>query len=631
MASSVIQVPTGYPYTVETPVLSFVVPTENDDLELWIGFLTDLVNLGEGAYVQITIGSRYDEFLEKFKWINTEGPPSSMNFKWKITSNDTDESGLSSLEPIFSYKPNIFAMELSSVKSVSKGWWGTVETLEFVKELSLPLCTEVGEEAFKDSNLKYVNLQSAEKIMVSAFEGCISLVQVDIPVCHTLQEASFKRSGLKGLDAFALKSVSDSACEMCVDLTHVNAPLLETVGGFAFEGCVKLLKIDFPECTKISDEAFQGSSALEEVVLPKCNTMGPRCFQNCTKLARVSAPLCTDIETGAFHGCDLKTLFLSSYEGDSTPLGDLKNASVVGPPAFQEINGTEIRNSNLLTWIADNEAMSIAGPSATEDPIGGIIVRMNDLRRHPLIHSLKFQDFDVHDVLRPILNTSLEVFQTKYVPRIVSCVEKMSGVIADADTYRLAENDRNISVVALVSVAGVTQAVHVIKNGRVFDGLPQNADTAPVKPTDTPFYNETFVIGIMDPKAPYTVTKYNYGNTVTAFLRMMLQLENGEHEEASQTLVSMRKDLKTEQDLLSFLQSSKNAKVAQYLETYGDALKDLESNMHSVFEELVRVRDAVKTAGGTIGNNSEEVAKKMAHAIGRVVSMKSIINKYRAL
>jgi len=249
---------------------------------------------------------------------------------------------------------------------------------------------------------------------------------------------------------------------------------------------------------------------------------------------------------------------------------------------------------------------------------------------HPAWASLSFQDFDEHDVVRPILNSdSVRAFETTYKDRIVERIGSMPGVIENSGVYRFAENSENISVVALVHIEEETKTVFVIRNGLVVDMANYTVTESAI--SSLPVDNTLFVIGITDDQAPYTIAKFNYGNTVTAFLRMMLQLENGDYAEAKSSLVLMKKDLDMETDLLGFLQSSNNVKVANYLKVYGSALEDLEKEMNTMFEELVRIREAVKTAGGAIGSNSAEVAGRMTKAMGRVISMKCIIDKYKSL
>jgi len=111
--------------------------------------------------------------------------------------------------------------------------------------------TEIGDDAFRNSNITSIKSNTVKKIGTWSFDDCTNLKTVDFPNTTTIGSYAF---------------VS------CSNLESVNFPKLKTIGDHAFLFCEKLTKfLGNPNITSIGYNAFaaeQEGSKVKQVPIP---------------------------------------------------------------------------------------------------------------------------------------------------------------------------------------------------------------------------------------------------------------------------------------------------------------------------------------------------------------------------
>jgi hypothetical protein len=236
------------------------------------------------------------------------------------------------LPAIFFFNPKIIYLKTNSEYIVFKYTRG----ITYNSEVTIPdtykglPVTAIGKGAFKNSNVKNVNLPNGlESIKTEAFMNCSNITEITIP--RTVTE------------------IRASAFENCKKLTTVklNEGLL-SIRARAFKKCSKLKEIDLPDTLEyLGAGAFSYCSSLVEVTIPKkVIELNGQTFEHATSLKKIN--LHNDIISihgGVFAGC---------Y--------NLNN--VVLPTKITEIRGNTFENCTSLTSITIPEGVTRIGGSA---------------------------------------------------------------------------------------------------------------------------------------------------------------------------------------------------------------------------------------------------------------------------
>ena len=99
------------------------------------------------------------------------------------------------------------------------------------------------------------------------FGDCSSLTSVNFPVCTSIGQEAFRCTSLTSVNFPACTEIGESAFYSCTSLTSVNFPECMYIGSFAFLGCSSLTSVSFPACTDIGIAAFAGCSSLSRLYL----------------------------------------------------------------------------------------------------------------------------------------------------------------------------------------------------------------------------------------------------------------------------------------------------------------------------------------------------------------------------
>ena len=209
-------------------------------------------------------------------------------------------------------------------------------TVETIKDNAFGGCTSL-------SSVYFTAPSVVESICSMAFQGCTSLPGITIPAsvetlsahafdgCSSLLEVNFETSSklatlgtavfqnCTALDVISLPSgvtaIPDKAFMGCSALEKIKmGTRVESVGNYAFDGCVSLPSIVLPatSVTSIGRHAFSGCVSLKAFSLPsRLKTVDEYTFYGCTSLESVIIPFNVQtIGAGAFRGCHLTEVTL---------------------------------------------------------------------------------------------------------------------------------------------------------------------------------------------------------------------------------------------------------------------------------------------------------------------------------
>lgn len=260
-------------------------------------------------------------------------------------------------------------------------------------EISGKKVTSIGEEAFRASTLRTINIpEGITNIGNRAFAYCDYLQEITIPESviaigdNAFEECSRLRSvvllyGVETIGDYAfyccqnlseiifpdsVYSIGESALDNCTTLRSVKLPnQIRRIPGSMFAGCVSLKEVKIPESVEtIEWNAFYGCSYLEEIQLPdSIRNIYHAAFKGCSSLKVVNIPKgmmiiskevfsgcrsldnliihdgITDIEEMAFYNC-------SSLESVVFP----ENLIYIGEEAFCgcELKSAIFMNPNIL-------------------------------------------------------------------------------------------------------------------------------------------------------------------------------------------------------------------------------------------------------------------------------------------
>ncbi len=227
--------------------------------------------------------------------------------------------------------------------------------------------TTIGQHAFKGcTNLAEVTFEKNSMLTtigVGAFYSCASLKQIEIP------------KNVKELNGFGLDPYSTSTkevemsrifskCSSLETVTFEEGSVLETIGKYTFENCVKLVNIVLPDSVKnFGEKAFYCCDGLKEINIPASleiadvNT-SKSVFESDDLLEVVhfpAEPNFTVIPSSFFSGC--KSL-------KSSTIGGVAQDGFVVPSQITEIGSSAFNNCVSLTKITLGENTTKLGSSA---------------------------------------------------------------------------------------------------------------------------------------------------------------------------------------------------------------------------------------------------------------------------
>ena len=199
-----------------------------------------------------------------------------------------------------------------------------------------------------DDCLIFKNEDTAELIYVAPVRRSVSLVAD--PSVHSISADAFKGSNIEWLDIRGVETVAENAFADCRELKSIKLNALvageESVTMSYFLGDNRILEyVETVNGDTLADGCFEGFDKLEKAILPaNVKTMGSRCFAGCENLREVQNLISLEsVGELAFEGCrSLEALslpFLGSDVNNAAPITYLFGASESA--RFRSVNISE--------------------------------------------------------------------------------------------------------------------------------------------------------------------------------------------------------------------------------------------------------------------------------------------------
>jgi hypothetical protein len=192
-----------------------------------------------------------------------------------------------------------------------------------------------------DELVTNVNLTTASKVSISAFENCVSINSVVLgDSVKEIEENAFAScTGLATINfGKNVKSINESAFISCSALTEIVIPnSVEFIGFSAFRGCSSLNSLTIPFVGERSDGStkthfgyifgiesvsYNGDrvpSTLKDVIITNASSLGEKCFYECRYIKNIYIPTTVlTIGDDAFYKCPSLTIYT---EHESKPSG----------------------------------------------------------------------------------------------------------------------------------------------------------------------------------------------------------------------------------------------------------------------------------------------------------------------
>lgn len=144
-------------------------------------------------------------------------------------------------------------------------------------------------------------------------------------------------------------------------ITNISDDSTETIGAYAFAGCLaltevsftnctevgvsvfysdsRLIRADFPKLLKTTQALFSACSALKDVNLPVTNQLRSNTFDGCSSLEKIDLPKVTTINNNVFSKCGMLTAVI------------LRSNTVVALGATNSFNNTPIANGTGYIYV----------------------------------------------------------------------------------------------------------------------------------------------------------------------------------------------------------------------------------------------------------------------------------------
>ena len=187
-----------------------------------------------------------------------------------------------------------------------------------LKSVKLPVCTSIGEEAFRGCSLMTeVDMSACKELGVYAFSGCKKLENViGLKNFKSIPDGAFRDTGIKSVDLPVCTTIDGAAFYDCSSLQSVNLPVCISIDDGscsqtgAFQNCTNLTDLKLPQCATIGGSAFSGCSSLQSLDLPVCATIGGSAFSDCSSLQSLDLPKVECLGNNAFWGSGIRKISL---------------------------------------------------------------------------------------------------------------------------------------------------------------------------------------------------------------------------------------------------------------------------------------------------------------------------------
>ncbi len=322
----------------------------------------------------------------------------------EIGVRDGEKNNLVTIERE-SFRGCISLTSLDFIENVKKITTMAFMNCKGITEFHTPV-TEIGMDAFSNSGLKSVTLESGvdlgETVFAycesletltfkgninstnkSIFKGCTSLETVNgLEKLNSIPDYMFANTGLSGKLELSNKEIGSFAFSGCSNIEQLVFKENVVLKDSAFSDCEKLSKVSFEKGGQIGEMAFQHCVTLGDkdttespsLVLDEVESIAHSAFSDCTTLKVVSLPATlSDISYLAFLGCtgiqtmtvaDGNSEYMMDADGNTLLTKDGKKIILIKPSVSEYTVAktvTEIAgfNSERASYYDNPDALSI--------------------------------------------------------------------------------------------------------------------------------------------------------------------------------------------------------------------------------------------------------------------------------
>jgi hypothetical protein len=267
-----------------------------------------------------------------------------------------------------------FGSECSFVGDKAFNGCSSLEKIKYNEEINGNVIEEIGVSAFAGTNIKSVQFNKLTKLGSNAFDSCSNLENISIPICKDIPEEAFKNcTSLKSISISPFGEVveiGERAFQGCTSLSNANIDNSDTkIGAGAFQDCTSLRSLKLNNCIEIGNSAFNGCTDLTQIDLSKCSSIPEKAFFNCTNLQKIYIRKydvkCTLDDVNAFHYYNESSKLDKKIEGLKVYVPRDYLDSYKDDEKWSEYNIVYIVEPNQIMYDSSNR--EIIGNSEGED------------------------------------------------------------------------------------------------------------------------------------------------------------------------------------------------------------------------------------------------------------------------
>ena len=148
----------------------------------------------------------------------------------------------------------------------------------------MPLISDIKNDAFRNTDLSYINFQKVTNIERFAFYNCQNLNTVITPSLEIINTSVFEHcTSLRTIDMPLIRNIKNNGF-LNTDLSYINLPKLIKTEGFSFYDCKNLNTVITPSLKIIGHDTFGFCIKLKSIELSDINRIGQYVFNNCQSL-----------------------------------------------------------------------------------------------------------------------------------------------------------------------------------------------------------------------------------------------------------------------------------------------------------------------------------------------------------
>ena len=168
-------------------------------------------------------------------------------------------------------------IELTNAKTVNSFAFRNSD----VTKVNAPVLTSLNEGVFAECrSLEFLKAEEVFNVSKSAFKDCSALVTVRLPKATNIANEVFYYSSIRFIDLPEATKLGNNAFCGCEQLRVASLPKVEKLGTNAFINCKMLSVLNLTSLSSIEYSVFSNCESLKSLWLPNVKTIGSNVFQN---------------------------------------------------------------------------------------------------------------------------------------------------------------------------------------------------------------------------------------------------------------------------------------------------------------------------------------------------------------